>query len=407
MSIDKQLDRNPYINEKPEVSFCVTEDNDVFDYNSTFNKIARVAWLIFSIIIFPIGFIRLIGKVINHLVTKNTLFPKHLRDLKKLDIERAQYMTEHADRSERITIKTADRIDLDTIMIYNPYQNDKKIDERKYIIFFNRVESTYERMLPSLMKISDETGANVYCGNYRGVGHSKGFPTDIQDLVMDGEAMVQYLLTQGVSQKNILIHGWSIGGGVGAYVAALHQEKGKEIKFCSDRSFASTVEEIKEFARAKINEIRRENRCKAKIKASGLAILSSLALGLIRVLGWNFNSLKSYNAINGYKFIIYHPQDPEVPYAASLYKRLKDDTIRLKDDTIKLKDRMQKAKRKILKAKFIVEGGNKPEKIEQNYRPKNVRLGNEIDKEHIHKINIDETEQFENYKNHVALAFGI
>ncbi|QLH35115.1 MAG: hypothetical protein HWD61_02335 [Parachlamydiaceae bacterium] len=135
---------------------------------------------------------------------------------------------------------------------------------------------------------------------------------------MDGEAMVQYLLSQGVQPQNILIHGWSLGGGVGAHVAALHQEKGKEIHICNDRSFESMVNEVKELAR-ELRKYINTSTLLGKLVSAALA-LAPITIPLIHMIGWDFKSTQCYQKINGHKFIIYHPNDEIIVYSASLHK---------------------------------------------------------------------------------------
>lgn len=358
--------KGPAVKQLPKAVFEVSDENDIFNYNSIDNKISRIAWLIFSIIIFPVGLARLIKKGINLIAVKKYLLPALGLDKAKLDSDRAKIMADprFAERRERLAVKTADHVTLDSLMIKNPQQEVKEACNRKYILFLNG-NSAYEEMFHTLTKISDETGANVFCGNFRGVGCSEGFPMEWQDLVMDGEAMVQYLLSKGVPAKNILIHGHSIGGSVGIHVAALHQETGNEISVCADRTSASI----------------------------------SLPLKYIRMSGWNFNTLDCYETIKGHKFIIYHRHDQKISYPLSLYKKVKDSQM-------SLEDKKQKQDRKVEKIKTAQEKGNKVHE-ERAYRPKNaLRLDDAIDKKLAHEIALEHTVQFEVYKALVATALA-
>lgn len=46
-----------------------------------------------------------------------------------------------------------------------------------------------------------------------GVGMSEGLPLTGEDLIQDGVAAMLHLLEQGVRSQNVLIHGFSMGGG--------------------------------------------------------------------------------------------------------------------------------------------------------------------------------------------------
>lgn len=384
----------------PKVAFTVLKELDVFGYNSLSSRIARFAWLFFSFVIIPIGFVRLIGKIINYIAIKKYILPAVKIEKAILDKQRDDFMKDpkNAQQCERIAIKTADRVTLDTMLIRHPNQEAKPAEQRKCIIYFNRNETAYESMLPSLMKMSNELGVNIYCGNYRGVGYSQGFPTEKQDLIMDGEAMVQYLRCQiGVSLKNINIHGCSLGGAIAAEVASLHQEKGNEISLCSDRSFTSTVELVRAFVRNRYQKLKEQKTCKANFKAAFLNLMTSLAIGLIYIERWNFKSLDCCKTIKN-KFFIYHREDPAVPYSASVYKRLKESQITHEYDRERLERKVQKDKRRIEGLEKVIEDVKKP------YRPNAIKLDPTIKQELIHTIPLEDTEQFEKYKAQMTLA---
>jgi hypothetical protein len=378
------------------VDYKVSPEDDIFKYNSTEKKIARIAVLIFSIIIFPIGIVRLIGKAINHLATVYGFLP----GVRRNEEERTMIndMRNHIFNSNdfkkngtRLAIETADGVKLDGIHIKNENQNSKSAGEKKYIIQFNGNGGCYEEKYADLKKISEKTGADVICVNYRGVDESEGFPTGIDDLIMDGEAVVQYLHKQGVPYRNILLHGHSLGGGVATHVAALHQEEGDEIHCCNDRSFASMNQEVNALFLKFQTELNEFDRSLPKLMALGLKIITPLALFLTKVLGWNFKSLECFKDIKGHKFIIYDPEDKVIPYEkGALYKRLKDSQMTEEDKKAKLERKTQKEN---------LENSKYTNLTDHQYRPK-------------HRIKVDighngpfSESVFNHYQSQVALAF--
>ncbi len=385
--------------ELPKVSYSVPTNEDVFKYHSTAKKTMRIAWLVFSLIIFPVGIIRLIGNAINHIATRKGFLPALGYNK---DLEDEIRLVQMNERCKRVVIETADNVKLDAVKVMHPKQEKSPADQQKYILFFNGNGGTYESALSSLKQISDEIGVNILCGNYRGVGRSEGFPTSYNDLVMDGEALVKYLLSQGILPQNILIHGWSLGSGVGAHVAALHQEKGKEIHFCSDRSFASMYDEVKDLAKQISQILRKQNRCIPQLFATAITFATPFVLGLTKVLGWNFKSLECYKKINGKKFIIYHRQDQVIPYTASLYKKFKESKMTKKD-------KQQKLERMALKQQMLAQGKEyKPQKMDKPYLPKNaVRLSDDIEQEAAHVIPLEKTSQYNSYKKAVTHILGL
>lgn len=207
------------------------------------------------------------------------------------------------DCIKRLAITTSDKAQLDSCFILNPGQVEKESKEQKWIVYFNGNSGTYEDSLSSLTFMSALTGANVLSGNYRGVGHSTGFPSGSHDLVVDGEAMVQYLLSQGVPPENILLHGYSTGGGVAAEVAALHQDKGHEMPVCLDRTFTSY----------------------ADVAAS---LVGRVASWIIHALGWTFDTLKLLKGtLKAHKVVVIeHSEDEIIKSTARIGKeRLQPD----------------------------------------------------------------------------------
>jgi len=299
---------------KPKLTdpFEVTKEFNVFsvsDKKILFQKICNSIYLIFSVIIFPMGITRW---YFSRLATAQCLPASNTYANYKNDLKNKQYRSKvlaqkndfhlKGDRIlNTVKITTADGVTLDTSMIQNINQMDKPTCEQKWIIYFCGNAVHYENYLEELYTISKQTGASIYTGNYRGIMHSQGWPTSSHDLVLDGEAMVQKLLSTGVQAKNILLHGFSLGGGVAAKVCALHQEPGNEMHLCSDRSFSTFIN-----------------------AARGLFPGVGGLLGVIALLnGWKFNSLKHFESIKGHKFVIVSKKDPIISYSASLYTALK------------------------------------------------------------------------------------
>jgi fermentation-respiration switch protein FrsA (DUF1100 family) len=62
------------------------------------------------------------------------------------------------------------------------------------------------------------TGVNVFVFDYRGYGRSQGRPSE-EGTYLDAQAAYQWLRQKGFAGTNILVHGESLGGGVGAELA--------------------------------------------------------------------------------------------------------------------------------------------------------------------------------------------
>lgn len=379
-----------------KVSYAVTKNVDIFKYDSTCNKTMRIAYLIFSVILFPVGLIRLLGRFISVIVTKKAFLPGVMTP--KSEITTARHaLNKFSKDCERITIETADHVKLDTLLVNHPEESKKPIKDQKFIVSFNGNMGTYEGAVESLLKLSKQTGANVYTGNYRGIGLSEGFPLEMKDLVMDGEALIQYLLSLGVKSKNILIYGYSMGGAVGANVAALHQKKGDEINFISDRSFSTLLKETKEVFKDTGRDLLKSSFFLHRFY--GVLILASIpfALGIIQAIGWNTNNLKCFKKIQGYKCIIYHRYDQVIPYAASLFKAYKNSEMTNVHKREKLARQAEKRRELNIKTQ------NK-NKLVKEYHPKNFIQLIHSSAFDAHVIEIKDTGQHSEYLAHIKAA---
>jgi len=153
-----------------------------------------------------------------------------------LDIERQKFFFV-SPTSRRFTLQ-ADGATLDAIEI--PLGRPTN----RWAIWTNANGVLYEQNLVFLRVYGMKLGVNVLTFNYRGVGDSTGWPFNAMDLVKDGTAAVEYLKkTKHIAERNILIHGHSMGGGLLGYLAI----KYPELILVSDRSFRSLTTVAKAF----------------------------------------------------------------------------------------------------------------------------------------------------------------
>eukprot|EP00510_Aplanochytrium_minuta_P002257 CAMPEP_0184012708 /NCGR_PEP_ID=MMETSP0954-20121128/4589_1 /TAXON_ID=627963 /ORGANISM="Aplanochytrium sp, Strain PBS07" /LENGTH=247 /DNA_ID=CAMNT_0026292779 /DNA_START=40 /DNA_END=780 /DNA_ORIENTATION=- len=103
-------------------------------------------------------------------------------------------------------------------------------DKNNWLVFFPPNGMFFEQLLPYIEKFAKSLKVNVLSFNYRGVGKSTGWPKRSSDLIADGNAVVQYV-EKNFSPNRMMLHGWSIGGGVAGEVSC------DGCVFVSDRSF--------------------------------------------------------------------------------------------------------------------------------------------------------------------------
>lgn len=244
----------------------------------------------FTYLIFPIALVEW--------GLKQLLLPARTsQSINRLDHLRASFFHQIHEGLTRTTLETLDKVKLDTVQIRNPAS-------QKWIVYLNPNNGCYENNLPYLHRLSQATGQSVYAGNYRGTGRSEGDIVNLKDLLLDGDAFIQHLLSQGVPPQHITLHGHSMGGGVATELAALHPG----IKLVADRTYSSISDAIIELGSS-------ISRPLAKVVAF-----------LARHLGWNLDPFTAFPKITGHKVTIHHSQCFLQP--CGLYTKLKHSGAR-------------------------------------------------------------------------------
>lgn len=88
--------------------------------------------------------------------------------------------------------------------------------DKKTVVFIHGSGSSAESQSNSLAATYNQNGYNVLAVNMRGYGNSDGLPSE-KGMYSDAQVMFDYVhQTLGVSEGDILIHGYSLGGPVAA-----------------------------------------------------------------------------------------------------------------------------------------------------------------------------------------------
>lgn len=230
-------------------------------------KVKRVALLIFSIIVFPIGLGRL-AKRGAHRLAGLPIYPAQLI-IKKNTCKRTR---------ERLKIEGYQRHYLQTpdkVRLYAQYFSQAKpVEEQKTVIIFpgNGASSfSYDHFHKAFKNL----GWNILLFDPRHVGKSQRKLATCKSTLIDGETAYQFAKAQGVKKENILLWGHSLGGGISAAVAANH----KKVMHMNDRSFSSLVATIK-------------------------LLLARWIGSLSTQLGWEYNTEENFKKIQGKKWVI-------------------------------------------------------------------------------------------------------
>lgn len=262
-----------------ELSQTTTLENVSYVHN-TESKAARVAKLIFSIIIFPIGIYNiihaLVGKIVvpstNKLLNNLKGNPSNYVDLLRNKIVEEVRGNEGPWKYKRITVEVnGNKIDAMIIGKESTFNNGR------WLLQSNGNSGFYEYSLgdksSSFKHLLTHLEGNALVFNYPGAGANDGMPNR-QTMTKTYQAMLNFLedKQKGIGAKEIIGYGYSIGGGVQGDALLTHRLKnesdGIKYVFVKDRTFSNL--------------------------STAAAHFSNPFQGfLTKVFGWNFNSVES------------------------------------------------------------------------------------------------------------------
>ena len=141
-----------------------------------------------------------------------------------------------------VQIQTKDQVRINAYDIRNEKAPEDP-SKQKWIVYCNPNATSAEALIRECKvpeNVFDQTNCNLLMFNYRGTysddsASRQPAPLFSRELIYDGEAAVEYLLSQGVPEENILIQGHSLGGGVATHVKASYPKAA----LLNDRSFRS------------------------------------------------------------------------------------------------------------------------------------------------------------------------
>ena len=112
---------------------------------------------------------------------------------------------------EKVRIKTLDNIEL------IGWYHEKNLKDFKTLIFFHGNAGSLENRIHKLNHFQD-MNINFLIIAWRGFSGNKGNPSE-QGLYEDGKSAIDWLIKKGVSEKNLILYGESLGTGVATHLA--------------------------------------------------------------------------------------------------------------------------------------------------------------------------------------------
>lgn len=285
------------------------------------DKVHRVALAVFSVLLPPLGMMRLIDYGINcfanrvalpsaHYISKSHFeeVMQNFNDFWEGPITEKNELIRKNYTLIRETVVTPDKAALKALcMRYKESQPDTPT-----IIYFNGNFQLCVETPAWILPKSMEAGSpcNFVLFDYRGVGESTGTFKGARDLIVDGSSIVEWVKKKiGILPSQIHFYGFSLGGAISSMTKALDPEH-LTGRLINDRSFSSSDKWL---------EIR-----------YGSGYFGRLMNWLFTRHGYSADPLAAFQKASGEKMVIYHPDDAVIPTEASMQYALKHDlAIRL------------------------------------------------------------------------------
>ena len=112
---------------------------------------------------------------------------------------------------EKVKITTSDNIEL------LGWYHEKNLKDFKTLIFFHGNAGSLENRIHKLNHFQD-MNINFLIIAWRGFSGNRGKPSE-QGLYEDGKSAINWLIKKGVSEKNLVLYGESLGTGVATHLA--------------------------------------------------------------------------------------------------------------------------------------------------------------------------------------------
>lgn len=213
-----------------------------------------------------------------------------LRERENIEI-RLQERNGISWKSER-QIQIDDKTTLNGVVIHPASYYGRSSGNGKWIIYFLPNGALWEECLPNLQRIAEQTQATVLCYNYRQTGLSTGTLHTEEDLIKDGERIIEHIHSGrdiNVPYENITLHGYSFGGGVATKVAEKYARKDRPVTLsvCNERSFSSLQEAV----------------------IYMVPVIGRLFGFIISCFGWRLNAEESLPYLRGDLIYMHEPND--------------------------------------------------------------------------------------------------
>lgn len=274
---------------------------------STAQKVGKIFYLVLSIIVFPVGLVRLIGYIIHQITLHKALLPISGKpsDEEQMNLNAIRAHLSKLNNVESFTMLSPYNESLKGLFLTGN-EHPKKV----VLIAGGNMEYAENSLFRIDQTLNSDLGVSLCSFNPAGVADSEG-SVSLESLDLNVYTALHHLISEKkILPENIVVYGASIGGMQVCRGVQLFEEMHPEMKIniVHERSFADLQTELKE---------------------ATSSLVSPCLGGLAGFLGWladlTTNCKESFDQLRGRKLVIHHPGDRIIPFPASLVKAIQDD----------------------------------------------------------------------------------
>ncbi len=283
---------------------------------TTTQKMRRVAWNLFSILIPIIGLARL-GAYLAARLSLRVLLPATYQSEECKKAYRLYFneICSHFQKNFEVTRTTVITPDGAPLSVHL-FKHRQATDKTPTTIYFGgngalkgmggwswMLEESFHKNIPQ----------NLVLFDYRSVDESGGKFNGSKDLLVDGASVVDWVRKiLKIPNDRINLYGMSLGGAVAVKTAAADDQLTGWV--VNERSFSSLGDIIHTF-RPRLHWLIRP--------------LVPLAIWILRNQGLELDAAADLPKLKGKKLVIYHAHDPIIPYIASMARKAPQHAFQL------------------------------------------------------------------------------
>lgn len=289
----------------PDILSLKPEENTSWEYSK------KVAYLVISVAIPVIGFLRILNWMFCYYAKSNVIPSCRLTEKTKQamgrDFQQFWNSPPFSDLFTRHTLHltTADGVKLRGTFFHHKHSNT----HTPTVLLFQpnavpRCYTSWWKYLPEY-SVQNHLSCNFLTFDYRETGESEGMIEHMEHMILDGDAAMQFARDHlHISPAKLVVYGYSIGGLTSANVLARHHwfHSHRAARYINDRSLESV-----------------RNLVSSHLPYSGF-IVSRLAAWN----GWNLDAVEACRSMGGLrKLILIHPEDKVILREASFAEGLR------------------------------------------------------------------------------------